>query len=559
MSKKVPVYLTSPAPLDDGGRKYNIIYLAAAGICGIAGLATGGFSGLILGVVVGLFIGFVIKASVIKFKWYGLREMKFAMGHPVEKNLMFQRLVEKLTPMGMVVELHTDGTPVITYQSVIYEISLNEDQTFTIWWRKSLARAIFSIDLFTIIPNYRKAVVAMGMIAYYIQQLSMEQLPSNSEKEELPSAKPSRQMPPTDQVPQPQGNPAMTVLNHSEKKKFPVQAVGIGAAAVIVLGVGMVILSGSEETAETKAPTLAETEEQTDIQTTAQTDAQTAAQSEPVYIEESQGSQKVEIGAYDLYAALQENDLFTYTLNDKMTEFLQTYEDLFPASSVDDVMAAGVVDASLEARQIMKNPSRYGDRLMFLPELQVVQIIESEVDTDQYITEINVADLQGQFYYIIYNGVLDDVFVDDWISAYGLPLGATTYENTAGGETWTIPMAGSYVEKLEEELSMIQPAEEIIPITEGEYTNYDSGVWLYVYYYSDNGTLMAQFNVPGEISTYFEVHEIGAEGASHRFEDEYGGTYLFIVVDGGLNIYAESESTTVDGFYELTQDYSNAG
>ena len=555
MSKKVPVYLTSPAPLDDGGRKYNIIYLAAAGICGIAGLATGGFSGLILGVVVGLFIGFVIKASVIKFKWYGLREMKFAMGHPVEKNLMFQRLVEKLTPMGMVVELHTDGTPVITYQSVIYEISLNEDQTFTIWWRKSLARAIFSIDLFTIIPNYRKAVVAMGMIAYYIQQLSMEQLPSNSEKEELPSAKPSRQMPPTDQVPQPQGNPAMTVLNHSEKKKFPVQAVGIGAAAVIVLGVGMVILSGSEETAETKAPTLAETEEQTDIQTT----AQTAAQSEPVYIEESQGSQKVEIGAYDLYAALQENDLFTYTLNDKMTEFLQNYEDLFPASSVDDVMAAGVVDASLEARQIMKNPSRYGDRLMFLPELQVVQIIESEVDTDQYITEINVADLQGQFYYIIYNGVLDDVFVDDWISAYGLPLGATTYENTAGGETWTIPMAGSYVEKLEEELSMIQPAEEIIPITEGEYTNYDSGVWLYVYYYSDNGTLMAQFNVPGEISTYFEVHEIGAEGAFHRFEDEYGGTYLFTVIDGGLNIYAESESTMVDGFYELTQDYSNAG
>ncbi len=555
MSKKVPVYLTSPAPLDDGGRKYNIIYLAAAGICGIAGLATGGFSGLILGVVVGLFIGFVIKASVIKFKWYGLREMKFAMGHPVEKNLMFQRLVEKLTLMGMVVELHTDGTPVITYQSVIYEISLNEDQTFTIWWRKSLARVIFSIDLFTIIPNYRKAVVAMGMIAYYIQQLSMEQLPSNSEKEELPSAKPSRQMPPTDQVPQPQGNPAMTVLNHSEKKKFPVQAVGIGAAAVIVLGVGMVILSGSEETAETKAPTLAETEEQTDIQTT----AQTAAQSEPVYIEESQGSQKVEIGAYDLYAALQENDLFTYTLNDKMTEFLQNYEDLFPASSVDDVMAAGVVDASLEARQIMKNPSRYGDRLMFLPELQVVQIIESEVDTDQYITEINVADLQGQFYYIIYNGVLDDVFVDDWISAYGLPLGATTYENTAGGETWTIPMAGSYVEKLEEDLSMIQPAEEIIPITEGEYINYDSGVWIYVYYYSDDGTLMAQFNVPGEISTYFEVHEIGAEGAFHRFEDEYGGTYLFTVIDGGLNIYAESESTMVDGFYELTQDYSNAG
>lgn len=299
---------------------------------------------------------------------------------------------------------------------------------FNGWWRKSLVRAFFSIDLFTIIPNYRKAVVAMGIIAYYIQQLSMEQLPSDSEKEELPPLEQSGQIPLASQVLQSQGNLAMTDLHHSEKKKFPVQVLGIGAAAVIVLGAGMIILSGSEETADTKAPTLAETEVQADVQTTAQTDAQTAAQSEPAYIEESQGSQKVEIGAYDLYAALQENDLFTYTLNDKMTEFLQTYEDLFPASSVEDIIAAGVVDASLEARQIMKNPGRYGDRLMVLPELQVVQIIESEVDTDQYITEINVADLQGQFYYIIYNGVLDDVFVDDWISAYGLPLGATTYE-----------------------------------------------------------------------------------------------------------------------------------
>ena len=127
-----------------------------------------------------------------------------------------------------------------------------------------------------------------------------------------------------------------------------------------------------------------------------------------------------------------------------------------------------------------------------------MQIIESEVDTDQYITEINVADLQGQFYYIIYNGVLDDVFVDDWISAYGLPLGATTYEKHSRRRNMDDSHGRSYVEKLEEDLSMIQPAEEIIPITEGEYINYDSGVWIYVYYYSDDGTLMAQFNVQGK-------------------------------------------------------------
>lgn len=63
---------------------------------------------------------------------------------------------------------------------------------------------------------------------------------------------------------------------------------------------------------------------------------------------------------------------------------------------------------------------------MMLPELQVVQISETEMDTNQYLTDINAIDLNGQQYYIFYNGVLDDVFENDWISAYGLPLGTAT-------------------------------------------------------------------------------------------------------------------------------------
>ena len=177
MNKKGPVYVSSPAPIDDGGRKYNVVTLAAAAIGAVIGLVSGGLEGLAICALVGAMLGYITEATIVKVKWYGLREMKFAMGHPAEKTVLFQRLVQGLTPMGMTVEMNTDGMPVISYQTLIYEINLNEDQTFTIWWRKSLARAFFCIDILTVIPNYRKTVVAMGMIAYHIQQISMEQMP----------------------------------------------------------------------------------------------------------------------------------------------------------------------------------------------------------------------------------------------------------------------------------------------------------------------------------------------------------------------------------------------
>lgn len=576
MNKKAPVYVTSPAPLDDGGRRYRVITAAAAVIGAVIGLAFGGLSKFAVVALVGAMLGYLVETTIVKVKWYDLRNMRFGMGHPVEKAVLFQHLIQHLTPLGMTVEMNTDGTPVITYQTMIYEIRLNEDQTFTIWWRKSLARAFFSIDILTIIPNYRKAVAAMGIIAYHIQQICAGRT-ENQPEEKRPASSQERRCPNCGAVlaegvkfcsscgtklsPIEPAGPSMagtvqpeTVLpaaapagpSQSGKKKPPFKIIGIAAGVIIILIIGAAALSGSEDETET----LAETETAVSAESGTKQETETG---------ETAGNQQIDMEAYDLYYALEENGVADYVLNAKAADFLKEHGDLFPADSAETVQAAGVIDESLEARQIMKNPDRYGDQLMMLPELNVVQISETEIDAGQYLTEINAIDLNGQQYYIFYNGVLDDVFENDWISAYGLPLGTATFANTEGGETWTIPMAGSYVEKLGEDLSMTDSAGEIVPIAEGEYTNYDSGVWLYVYYYSDDGTLMAQFNVPGETTTYFEVHEIEAEGASHRFEDEYGGTYMFTAADGGLTIYAESESTAVDGFYVMTQDYSNAG
>ena len=175
MNKEQPRYLSSPAPLDDGGRTYNIIYIAAAVIIGGIGFFNGGLGAAGGGVFLGLALGYIVKSFLVNIKWYRLRDIKFALPYSVQSQLLVQRLISQLTPMGMTVEMDTDGKPVISYQKVIYDVVFNDDGTFTLWWRKSFLRAVFCIDILTIIPNYRKAVVGMGIIAYYIQQASMEQ------------------------------------------------------------------------------------------------------------------------------------------------------------------------------------------------------------------------------------------------------------------------------------------------------------------------------------------------------------------------------------------------
>ena len=76
-------------------------------------------------------------------------------------------------------EKDTDGSPVITYKNVIYDVDYIEDKkSFTIWWRMSVLWAFFTGKLVPIYM-YRRIVVAMGIIGYNVQMAcSLE----NSEK-----------------------------------------------------------------------------------------------------------------------------------------------------------------------------------------------------------------------------------------------------------------------------------------------------------------------------------------------------------------------------------------
>lgn len=136
--------LTSMAPLDDGGRKYNIIYFIAVVVGILLGIFAGnGITSIVVATLMALIVALVIKNSILDFKWKGLRQQKFLLEKRVPYDFLIHHLITQLSSLNFQVEKGADGSPVLTRKKMIYDIEYGEDNTFTIYWRKSLVNAVF--------------------------------------------------------------------------------------------------------------------------------------------------------------------------------------------------------------------------------------------------------------------------------------------------------------------------------------------------------------------------------------------------------------------------------
>ena len=86
-------------------------------------------------------------------------------------------------------------------------------------------------------------------------------------------------------------------------------------------------------------------------------------------------------------------------------------------------------------------------KLMYVADALVVQISEEEISDGKYFTMLNVTDGDQQ-YYVYYIGELDNIFEDREISIVGLPLGTSQFNNTDGGQTIVIVLAGTKVKEV---------------------------------------------------------------------------------------------------------------
>lgn len=133
-----------------------------------------------------------------------------------------------------------------------------------------------------------------------------------------------------------------------------------------------------------------------------------------------------------------------FNMTDKATDYIKNNDKIFPTSNFEEIK--NKVDTNIEFRHLIKNINNYGDKLIKYDKGTVASIYE--VNLYGYdITTLQVNNFDGTFYFIYYFGKLNDIYENDNVVVYGLPIACTSFTNVSNTTTQAIVMLGSYVEK----------------------------------------------------------------------------------------------------------------
>ena len=170
-TSNTPLMLSSEAPIASNGSEYNYLYLLGL-VLAVVLFFMGSFPGACIGALFGLLVGYIVKNCIFEFKNQHLRKkVKFVLYSKVPSTVLVGELTKRLSPMGITVEMNGAGKPVVTHNNIIFDVNFSDDNTFSLWWRLSVGKALLSKSE---IKHYRKCVVSMGIIGYHVQQISKE-------------------------------------------------------------------------------------------------------------------------------------------------------------------------------------------------------------------------------------------------------------------------------------------------------------------------------------------------------------------------------------------------
>ena len=119
--------------------------------------------------VIGLMLTYAFDCYAKDFHRGKMRRMRFKFVTPISLDEIYNKLQPVLvSKYGNEMEFDREGdTLCVKYKSVIYDINLHDDGTFSLWWRKSIAGAIFSFNEGKL---YNKIRTGTAIIAYELQQ-----------------------------------------------------------------------------------------------------------------------------------------------------------------------------------------------------------------------------------------------------------------------------------------------------------------------------------------------------------------------------------------------------
>lgn len=119
--------------------------------------------------VIGLMLTYAFDYYAKDFHRGKMRRMRFKFVTPISLDEIYNKLQPVLvSKYGNEMEFDREGdTLCVKYKSVFYDINLHDDGTFSLWWRKSIAGAIFSFNEGKL---YKKVRIGTAIIAYELQQ-----------------------------------------------------------------------------------------------------------------------------------------------------------------------------------------------------------------------------------------------------------------------------------------------------------------------------------------------------------------------------------------------------
>ena len=133
----------------------------------------------------------------------------------------------------------------------------------------------------------------------------------------------------------------------------------------------------------------------------------------------------------------------TYTVTENALSFMDEYPNVFLEN---DANVAGVeYEQNFQYGDFAKNPGKFGNKLIVVPSLRVVQIFENDYWGHEQ-TFIIAQDGRNNVYYVNIFGYLDNVNVGKYIKLTALPLDYFTYPNVSGTKIWAIACAGVRIE-----------------------------------------------------------------------------------------------------------------
>ena len=147
------------------------------------------------------------------------------------------------------------------------------------------------------------------------------------------------------------------------------------------------------------------------------------------------------------FEMLQDNESIPFTITEKAKVMLSENDGLFRENKNEGLEQ--YTDTDLTYKVLTKNIEKHGDKLIYLPEAYVLSIDETNLDAETVITELHLLDTDGNSFYALSPCAYEDIYEEDTVSIYALPIGETSFENIGGGTTLAIMLAGCYVEEIQ--------------------------------------------------------------------------------------------------------------